>query len=92
MYVSFPYAELFYTERSHVRNLKLLDKLFHLPMWKAEFCSKELVDLVFPGIQALIDVHVQLNNEMKAKMKEDPLVNVKDVANILLRRVRTLVF
>ena len=77
-----------------MRNLKLLDKLFHLPMSKADFCSKELVELVFPAIQAIIEVHVQLNNEMKAIMKEldpkeDPLVNVKDVANILLRRVST---
>lgn len=91
-FVLFFFVELFYTERSHVRNLKLLDKLFHLPMARADFCSKELVDLVFPAIQAIIEVHVQLNNDMKAIMKElipkeDPLVSVKDVASILLKRV-----
>lgn len=70
-----------------MRNLKILDILFHRPMSRAEFCSKELVELVFPDIKSLIAVHVQLNNDMKAKMKEDPLVSIKDVANILISRV-----
>ncbi|XP_067940258.1 rho guanine nucleotide exchange factor 11-like isoform X4 [Watersipora subatra] len=79
--------ELLYTEKSHVRNLKLLDLLFHRPMARASFCSKELVELVFPDISSLIDMHVQINNEMKEKMKEDPLVSIKHVAHILLNRL-----
>ena len=70
-----------------MKNLKLLDILFHRPMSRADFCSKELVELVFPDIKSLISIHVKLNNEMKAKMKEDPLVSIKDVAHILLNRV-----
>lgn len=65
----------------------MLDKLFHQPMAQADFLSKELVELVFPGIQQLIEAHVQLNNELKSKMKLDPLVSTKDVASILLHRV-----
>jgi len=56
-------------------------------MAQADFLSKELVELVFPGIQQLIEAHVQLNNELKSKMKLDPLVSTKDVASILLHRV-----
>lgn len=60
-------------------------------MARADFCSKELVELVFPDLKSLISIHVQLNNEMKAKMKEDKdVVSIKDVANILIRRVRPL--
>jgi len=93
MPVFFLFVELFYTEKSHVRNLKLLDLLFHTPMSHSEFCSKELVDLVFPDIKPLIKIHVTLNDAMKEYMKENKVVQIKDVAQILLETVSwSLVF
>lgn len=80
-------AELFYTEKSHLRNLKLLDELFHRPMASGEPRLRELADIVFPQLPALIKIHCELNSEMKKKMKENPLISVKDVSEMLLRRV-----
>lgn len=81
---------MFYTEKSHVRNLKLLDILFHQPMTssaKADSRLKDLVDIIFPSLPALIKIHEELNDDMKRKMKENPLVSIRDVADILVRRV-----
>lgn len=86
----FSLVELFYTEKSHVRNLKLLDILFHQPMTllaKTDGRLRDLVDIIFPSLPALIKVHEELNDDMKSRMKENPLVSIKDVVDILNRRV-----
>lgn len=70
-----------------MRNLKLLDMLFHKPMARADLKQRDIVDLVFPSLPALVKVHEELNDDMKKKMKDNPLVSVKDVVEILLRRV-----
>jgi RhoGEF domain len=51
-------SELFYTERAHVRNLKVMQQLFLLPMLEnPSIASPEFVNLLFPNIDEMIRVH-----------------------------------
>jgi len=49
------HTELFYTERAHVKNLKVMQKLFCQPMRVDQ--PAEFVDLLFPNIDEIIAVH-----------------------------------
>jgi len=76
--------ELFYTERSHVRNLKVMQKVFHQRMCQTEWISQDLVKWLFPNLEEMIELHDSLNSGFKAKRKENPVVG--DIADILLDR------
>ena len=49
-------AELFYTERAHVRNLKLLQRLYCAPMRAADY-PPDFVSQLFPNLDDMISVH-----------------------------------
>jgi hypothetical protein len=76
--------ELFYTEKNHVRNLKVMQRLFYQPMRDDGSISQDLVQLLFPNIDDVVDVHSSLNNEFQAKRDENPVVG--DFAEILVRK------
>ncbi|KAL5020524.1 hypothetical protein ScPMuIL_003416 [Solemya velum] len=75
--------ELFHTEKAHVRNLKILDKLFYRPMSKSNI-SQDLTEALFPNLSVMIQLHCSINNDMKARRRETSVV--KKVSDILLRR------
>ncbi|XP_067675120.1 rho guanine nucleotide exchange factor 11-like isoform X5 [Haliotis asinina] len=75
--------ELFYTERAHVRSLKIIDKLFHRPM-AVEGGHHELARYLFPNLDQMIELHRELNNQMKKRRQENPVVT--RVADLLLSR------
>ncbi|XP_064618378.1 rho guanine nucleotide exchange factor 11-like isoform X3 [Liolophura sinensis] len=77
--------ELFYTERSHVRNMKVLDRVFFRPMTaEPHVIHQGLVNQLFPNLEQLINLHSSLNNAMKNRRKENPVVG--EVGDILLQR------
>lgn len=76
--------ELFHTERAHMRNMKILDQLFNKPMLKTEHISQELVKALFPNLEKIISLHRELNEAMKTRRKESPLIS--GVGDILLKR------
>ena len=43
--------ELFYTERSHVRNLKILDSVFRRPLMESGLMPLDMIDRLFPNIE-----------------------------------------
>ena len=51
------FAELFYTEKCHVRNLKIMDKLFYRPMLKDGSISQEFTKSLFPNLETMIQLH-----------------------------------
>lgn len=55
-------AELFYTERSHVRNLKVMYQVFYRPMMQQDFVPNDLVRLLFPNLHEVIEVHGKQNS------------------------------
>ena len=50
-------VELFYTEKAHVRNLKVMQKLFYQAMLNEPWIPDDLVRLLFPNIEEMIKVH-----------------------------------
>jgi len=51
------YVELFYTERAHVRNLKVMQQLFYRPMLDDPAIPKDFVELLFPNIDDMVELH-----------------------------------
>ena len=79
----FDFAELFHTERTHVRNLKVLERVFYRPLLDNGF--SDLVNLLFPNLPEMLEIHGRFNTLMKARKKEQPVVET--VGDILLAMV-----
>lgn len=50
-------VELFHTEKAHVRNLKVMHKLFYTPMQSLDWIPIETVKLLFPNLDEMITIH-----------------------------------
>ncbi|XP_076264707.1 rho guanine nucleotide exchange factor 2 isoform X14 [Rhynchophorus ferrugineus] len=74
--------ELFLTEASHVRMLKVLYKKFYKTLFSNQILKSEEMNLLFPNIKELLDIHQDINKEMRRIRKEDPLV--RQVGDMLL--------
>ena len=73
-------AEIFTTEKSHVRNLKVLDRLFLRPLKESNAMPKESVEVLFPNLEALLELHTQYNQKMKERAKAGfPVGNIGDM-------------
>ncbi|KAK3730510.1 hypothetical protein RRG08_018499 [Elysia crispata] len=77
--------ELFYTERNHLRNLKVLDLLFNRPMQQERGVKvmAELALALFPNMEEMIALHETLVKDIKVRSKTTP---VKEVGDLLLKR------
>merc|ERR1719225_1182510 len=72
--------EFFHTEKSHVRTLKVLDRLFFRPLIENSFMSRELVDQLFPNLEEVLAQHNQYNQKMKERAKAGfPVGNIGDM-------------
>ncbi|EFA00242.2 hypothetical protein TcasGA2_TC003070 [Tribolium castaneum] len=67
--------ELFHTESSHVRNLRVLCEIFYKTLKESQVLKPDEIALIFPNIKEMLDVHTQFNREMKRIRREDPLVS-----------------
>ena len=61
--------ELFHTERSHVRNLKVLEHVFRRPLLECGLVPREVLDRLFPNLQEVISVHQSYHAAMKTLAK-----------------------
>ncbi|XP_022258451.1 putative leucine-rich repeat-containing protein DDB_G0290503 isoform X2 [Limulus polyphemus] len=75
--------ELFHTERTHVRNLKVLDRLFFKPLQQEKLLQQDLLDLLFPNLEELLKIHSRFNSIMKTKRREQPVI--QDIGDIMLQ-------
>ena len=50
-------SELIHTEKAHVRNLKVMHKVFLAPMKQESWIQFDLVKLLFPNLEEIIQVH-----------------------------------
>ena len=75
------FVELFHTERSHVRNLKVLDRLFFRPILENSLMSREMVERLFPNLEDVIRLHTKYNQLMKDKIKHQgfPIGDIGDI-------------
>ena len=77
------FLELFHTERTHVRKLKVLNHLFYKPLQKNELMPKELFNRLFANLPEVLALHVEYNQVMKDRIKTNgfPIGNVSDILN-----------
>uniref|UniRef100_A0A0B7BJT2 Uncharacterized protein n=1 Tax=Arion vulgaris TaxID=1028688 RepID=A0A0B7BJT2_9EUPU len=76
--------ELFYTERAHLRNLKVLDLLFNRPMYQEKGIMAELARALFPNMEEMISLHVTFVRAIKERSVCTPVIT--DVGDLLLQR------
>ncbi|NXC25395.1 ARHGB factor, partial [Campylorhamphus procurvoides] len=76
--------ELFATEGSHLRILRVLDLLFYQRMRKENLLSREELGLLFPNLPDLIDIHNSLSESMKKLREEGPII--KEIGDLMLSR------
>ncbi|XP_018377345.1 PREDICTED: rho guanine nucleotide exchange factor 12 isoform X3 [Trachymyrmex cornetzi] len=74
--------ELFHTERSHVRALKVLSHVFHKPLLESQVLPLDQIQLLFSNLDEMLMIHSHFNQVMKRKKKENPCVS--DVGELLL--------
>ncbi|XP_063173045.1 rho guanine nucleotide exchange factor 11 [Candoia aspera] len=76
--------ELFVTESSHLRILRVLDILFYQGLKRENLLSRDELALLFPNLPELIEIHNSLSESMKRLREEGPLV--KEVGDLMLSR------
>ncbi|VDM57357.1 unnamed protein product [Angiostrongylus costaricensis] len=70
--------ELFHTERTHVRNLKVLSGVFHKPMSWNNVASSDVRELLFANLDEVIEIHMGMSRQMRQaveKWRRDPSVS-----------------
>ncbi|XP_078379689.1 rho guanine nucleotide exchange factor 11-like isoform X2 [Oculina patagonica] len=77
--------ELIHTERTHVRNLKVLNKVFYRPMMKMNVMSKQYINQLFPNLDALVKIHVSLMKSMTTRQEESEDV-ITCIGDVMLER------
>uniref|UniRef100_A0A8C6Y3T8 Rho guanine nucleotide exchange factor 11 n=1 Tax=Naja naja TaxID=35670 RepID=A0A8C6Y3T8_NAJNA len=80
--------ELFVTESSHLRTLRVLDLVFYQRLRREGQLSREELALLFPNLPELIEIHNSLSESMKKLREEGPVV--KEVGDLMLSRVSHL--
>uniref|UniRef100_A0A8C5SMR4 Rho guanine nucleotide exchange factor 11 n=1 Tax=Laticauda laticaudata TaxID=8630 RepID=A0A8C5SMR4_LATLA len=76
--------ELFVTEASHLRTLRVLDVVFYQRLRREGQLSREELALLFPNLPELIEIHNSLSESMKKLREEGPVV--KEVGDLMLSR------
>lgn len=68
--------ELFFTERSHVRKLKVLDSVFYQRLSRDGVLSADDLRSIFSNLQEIIQLHVGLSEQMAAlrRRSESPVL------------------
>ncbi|XP_075460244.1 rho guanine nucleotide exchange factor 12 isoform X2 [Ascaphus truei] len=61
--------ELFYTERAHVRTLNVLDQVFHQRVTRENILLPADTRNIFSNLEEILQLHVGLNEQMKAVRK-----------------------
>lgn len=66
--------ELFHTERTHVKNLKILDGIFYKPLLNEGLLPSEFLHLLFPNLEEMLKIHNEFNTLMKEKRKKELII------------------
>ncbi|XP_076800069.1 rho guanine nucleotide exchange factor 11-like isoform X7 [Clavelina lepadiformis] len=77
--------ELIYTEQHHVRDLRILEKVFYEPLHIENMLTKEELNQAFPNLFEILKLHRELNKDLQEAKERDGHV-VKHIGDILLDR------
>ncbi|KRY22870.1 Rho guanine nucleotide exchange factor 12 [Trichinella patagoniensis] len=75
--------ELFHTEQTHVRNLKILYRLFYKQLLNFNVISFEFASLLFSNLEDVLNLHVEMNEAMKSMMQNNKLIG--DISIMMLQ-------
>lgn len=64
------FSELFHTERTHVRNLKILYHVFYKPIVSNKMFSDEISKLLFANLEELLNLHKSMSDAMRAEVEK----------------------
>ncbi|KAK2489079.1 hypothetical protein MC885_018961 [Smutsia gigantea] len=76
--------ELFVTEASHLRTLRVLDLIFYQRMKKENLMPREELARLFPNLPELIEIHNSWCEAMKRLREEGPIIT--DISGLMLAR------
>nr|KAF6436915.1 Rho guanine nucleotide exchange factor 12 [Molossus molossus] len=76
--------ELFYTERAHVRTLKVLDQVFYQRVSREGILSPSELRKIFSNLEDILLLHIGLNEQMKAVRKRNETSVIDQIGDDLL--------
>ncbi|XP_010721961.1 rho guanine nucleotide exchange factor 12 isoform X2 [Meleagris gallopavo] len=76
--------ELFYTERAHVRTLKVLHNVFYQRVTREGILSSSDKRKIFSNLEDILGLHVALNDQMKAVRKRNETSVIDQIGEDLL--------
>ncbi|KAM9245309.1 rho guanine nucleotide exchange factor 11 [Dugong dugon] len=76
--------ELFVTEASHLRTLRVLDLIFYQRMKKENLMPREELARLFPNLPELIEIHNSWCEAMKKLREEGPII--REISDLMLAR------
>ncbi|XP_069874381.1 rho guanine nucleotide exchange factor 12 isoform X1 [Dipodomys merriami] len=76
--------ELFYTERAHVRTLKVLDQVFYQRVSREGILSPSEIRKIFSNLEDILQLHIGLNEQMKAVRKRSETSVTDEIGEDLL--------
>uniref|UniRef100_F7IBU0 Rho guanine nucleotide exchange factor 12 n=1 Tax=Callithrix jacchus TaxID=9483 RepID=F7IBU0_CALJA len=76
--------ELFYTERAHVRTLKVLDQVFYQRVSREGILSPSELRKIFSNLEDVLQLHIGLNEQMKAVRKRNETSVIDQIGEDLL--------
>uniref|UniRef100_A0A8C8VHS2 Rho guanine nucleotide exchange factor 12 n=1 Tax=Pelusios castaneus TaxID=367368 RepID=A0A8C8VHS2_9SAUR len=76
--------ELFYTERAHVRTLKVLDQVFNQPVVREGILTSSDQRKIFSNLDEILLLHTGLNDQMKAVRKRNETSVIDQIGEDLL--------
>uniref|UniRef100_A0A6I8N9R3 Rho guanine nucleotide exchange factor 12 n=1 Tax=Ornithorhynchus anatinus TaxID=9258 RepID=A0A6I8N9R3_ORNAN len=76
--------ELFYTERAHVRTLKVLDQVFYQRVSREGILPPSELRKIFSNLEDILQLHIGLNEQMKAIRKREETSVIGQIGEDLL--------
>uniref|UniRef100_A0A8D0KNC0 Rho guanine nucleotide exchange factor 12 n=1 Tax=Salvator merianae TaxID=96440 RepID=A0A8D0KNC0_SALMN len=76
--------ELFYTERAHVRTLKVLDQVFYQRVSREGILPPSDLRKIFSNLEDILQLHAGMNEQMKAVRKRNETSVIDQIGDDLL--------
>ncbi|KAK9962133.1 hypothetical protein ABG768_007511 [Culter alburnus] len=76
--------ELFYTERAHVRMLKVLDSVFYKKLTRENILPSADIKNIFTNLDEIIQLHMRIADQMTAIRKKNELSVIDHIGDELL--------
>ncbi|XP_052431962.1 rho guanine nucleotide exchange factor 12 isoform X1 [Carassius gibelio] len=76
--------ELFYTERAHVRMLKVLDRVFYQKLTRDNILPPADIKNIFTNLEEIVQLHMRIADQMTAIRKKNELTVIDHIGDELL--------